>query len=278
MSMKAESTHDHLPDASARNVLGDLLRHWRGRRGMSQLDLSLEAGVSQRHISFIESGRSSPSRSLVLGLAQHLEVPLRERNVLLLAAGYAPMYSESPLDSDAMKVITRVLDRMLKQHDPYPALVLDRHWNVTMTNESAPRFFGAFLDLTQFPKPRNLLRLIFDPRGLRPFVSNWDEVAASLFQRVRREAVGGVMDERTQALISELQSLPDVPGDSRTADGPGTSPVVHIEFQHQGRATRWFSMVSTLGTPQAVSAEELRVECMFPADDASEATYLGSLQ
>jgi len=255
--------------------LSSLLRQWRNQRGLSQMDLSLEMGVSQRHISFIESGRSAPSRALLIGLARTLDVPLRDRNALLLAAGYAPMYAEAAWDAAEMRAIHKALERMLCQHDPFPALVMDRHWNVLMTNDSAPRFFGRFIDLARYAKPRNLLRMMFDPQGLRPFVANWAEVAASLFQRIHREAVGGVLDETTRSLIEELLAFPGVTLDWRTADVPSASPIVPISFVDEGGVSNWFSMVTTVGTPQIVAAQELRVECMFPADDATEARHLG---
>jgi transcriptional regulator with XRE-family HTH domain len=251
--------------------VGVLLRQWRAARGRSQLGLSLDMGVSQRHLSFVESGRSTPSRALLLGVANALDVPLRDRNALLLAAGFAPMYADAAWDAAEMRVVHRALERMLKQHEPYPALVLDRHWNVVMTNEAAPRFFGQFIDLASFPRPRNLLRLMFDPKGLRPFVAHWDAVAASLFQRVRREAVGGVLDDVMRSLVDELLAFPGVSPDWRTADSPGTSPVVPLSFVKEGHASSWFSMVSTVGTPQTVAAQELRVECMFPVDDVEGA-------
>ena len=252
--------------------VGALLRQWRDTRGRSQLDLAMDMGVSQRHISFIESGRSSPSRALLLGVANALDVPLRDRNALLLAAGYAPMYAEPAWDAAEMRVVHRALERMLKQHEPYPALVMDRHWNVLMTNEAAPKFFGQFVDLARHPKPRNLLRLMFDPQGLRPHVANWDAVAASLFQRMHREAVGGVLDEAMRALVDELLAMPGVDVAWRDAEVSSGSPVVPIEFSREGRSSSWFSMVSTVGTPQMVSAQELRVECMFPVDDVISAS------
>ena len=176
------------------NELGDLLKQWRGVRGRSQLDISLDAGISQRQISFIESGRSVPSRSTLMGLAQALEIPLRERNALLLAAGYAPLYSEAAWNSNEMKSISKALERMVAQHQPYPAIVMDRYWNVLLTNEAAPRFFSCFIDLSARPSPRNLLHLLFDPKGIRPFIANWDSLAKSLIQRIRREAVGHFSD------------------------------------------------------------------------------------
>ena len=250
--------------------LGTLLRQWRDTRGRSQLALSMDMGISQRHISFVESGRSVPSRALLLGIANALDVPLRDRNALLLAAGYAPMYAEVAWDAEEMRVVHRALERMLKQHEPYPALVMDRHWNVLMTNEAAPKFFGQFVDLGKFPRPRNLLRLMFDPKGLRPFVANWEVVAASLFQRIHREAVGGVLDATMRALVEQLLAIPGVDPGWRNAELAGVSAVVPVSFVKKGYASSWFSMVSTVGTPQTVAAQELRVESMFPVEEVAE--------
>jgi transcriptional regulator with XRE-family HTH domain len=190
--------------------LGELLRYWRQERGKSQLDLSLDTGISQRHLSFVESGRSSPSRDLLSIVSDALNIPLRERNVLLLASGFAPQYTEQSMDADQMAVVTQAVDRMLQQHEPHPALVLDRYWNVIRTNNGAPRFFGSFIDLEARPKPRNLLDLMFDPAGMRPFVEEWEKVAAGLLQRVRREAVGQVMDAGLARLLERLRVYPGV--------------------------------------------------------------------
>jgi transcriptional regulator with XRE-family HTH domain len=269
----------HTKNASAE--LGDLLRYWRDERGMSQLDLSLEAGISQRQISFIESGRSTPGRQTVLDIAQTLDVPLRERNALLLAAGYAPLYSEAPWNAQEMQGVTRALDRMLRQHEPFPAIVMDRHWNVLMTNGAAPRFFGRFIDMAARTGPRNMLHLMFDPQGMRPFVSDWDNVARSLLQRVQRETVGHAVDEGTKQLMADLLAYPDVPEDWRSHDTPAVRPVmpvIPLGFMHAGNVLNYFSMVTHVGTPQTVAAQELRIECMFPADEATEAHHLRLLE
>src|ERR1700729_231362 len=188
--------------------LRDLLRYWRQKRGKSQLDLSLDTGISQRHLSFVESGRSVPSRDLLSTVSEALDIPLRERNVLLLATGYAPLYSEYEWDTPEMAAVTHAVDRLLLQHEPHPALVLDRYWNVIRTNASAPQFFGSFIDLEARPRPRNLLHLIFDPEGMRPFVEEWDKVAAGLLQRVRRGAVGQVVDVGLTKLLERLGEDP----------------------------------------------------------------------
>jgi transcriptional regulator with XRE-family HTH domain len=254
--------------------LGVLLRHWRDLRGLSQLDLSLDTGVSQRQISFVESGRSVPGRQTLMAIAQALDVPLRERNTLLLAAGYAPIYSDGAWDSKEMQSVTNALGRILRQHEPFPAMVMDRYWNVLMTNESAPRFFNCFIDMAAREEPRNLLHLMFDPQGMRPFIANWEDVAKGLFQRVYRESVGRVIDERTRELVAALLAYPDVKAEWKTPIILGATPVIPIGFVKDDKVLSYFSMVTTVGTPQTIAAQELRIECMFPVDDASEANHV----
>jgi transcriptional regulator with XRE-family HTH domain len=244
--------------------LGDFLRYWRQQRGKSQLDLSLDTGVSQRHISFVESGRSVPSRELLLTLAKTLDVPLREQNVLLLASGYAPVHQESTWDAPEMGAVTRAIDLMLRQNEPHPAIVMDRYWNVLKTNDASPRFFGAFVDLSKWPKPRNLLDLMFDPNGMRPFIENWDEVASGLLQRVYREAVGHVTDKRTFELLGHLKKYPGV--NKLSVTRKSQTPVLPITFLQGGERISYFSMISTVGLPQDITAQEFRIECMFPAE------------
>lgn len=252
-------------NANTRPVLvGDLLRYWRGRRGFSQLDLALEGATSQRHLSFVESGRSVPSRNILVALSESLNIPLRERNALLLAAGYAPIYAEASLDDATMKAVTKAIDQMLFNHEPHPALLIDRYWNVERTNASATAFFGSMIDFAAFPKPRNLLELTFDPTGLRPHIEDWETVAAGLLQRVRREALGLVIDDRLQALLDKLNRYPGVEKlpVSTSPDGP----LLPITFRRGAERISYFSLVTTIGTPQSVTAQELRLECMFPID------------
>jgi transcriptional regulator with XRE-family HTH domain len=272
------------------NDLGALLRHWRKVRGISQLDLSFNAGVSQRHISFIESGRSVPSRQMLMDIAQTLDIPLRERNTLLLAAGYAPRYADAAWNAEEMRSVTKALARMLRQHEPFPALVMDRYWNVLMTNESAPHFFNCFIDMAARKGPRNMLHLMFDPEGMRPFIADWESVAESLIQRVYREAVGRVVDERTQELLAALRAYPDVsanenagrlsgadPAAASSSSASAAMPVIPIGFVKGPHVLKYFSMVATVGTPQSVAAQELRIECMFPADDETQERHLEML-
>jgi transcriptional regulator with XRE-family HTH domain len=260
---------------------GELLRFWRDVRRRSQLDLSLDSGVSQRHISFIESGRSAPSRQILMDLAQTLDVPLRDRNALLLAAGYAPIYPEGAWDDAAMQGVTRALERLLRQNEPYPALVMDRQWNVTMTNQAAPRLFNCFIDMAARTGPRNMLHLMFDPAGLRPHVADWETVAISLIQRVYRETIGHHLDDKTQELLDSLLAYPDVRPEWRTPkafSAEVTSPVIPIGLIENGKVLRYFSLVTTVGTPQTIAAQELRLESMFPADEETEQLHRALLE
>lgn len=258
---------------SKKSELGTLLKQWRGVRGRSQLDISVDTGISQRQISFIESGRSVPSRVTLMGIAQALEIPLRERNVLLLAAGYAPVYSDAAWNSDEMKSISKALERMLAQHEPYPAVVMDRYWNVLMTNEGAPRFFNCFIDLSARPAPRNMLHLMFDPTGMRPFIADWEALAKALIQRVYQETVGHVTDDKTRELVGDLLAYPQVPTVWKELQMPTALPMIPMSFVKEGMTMNYFSLVTTVGTPQTIAAQELRVECLYPADDGTEALH-----
>ena len=190
--------------------VGRLLQHWRAQRRMSQLALATEAGVTPRHVSFVESGRANPSREMVLKLARALDVPLRERNQVLLAAGYAPQYRETGLDDASMAQVRAALDTLLAHHEPHPAVVMDRHWNVLRTNRAADALFDWLLDGADPATPANVVRLMFGP--LRPHVANWEQTGEALVQRVHREAVGGVPDRVTRALLDEVLALAGHPG------------------------------------------------------------------
>ena len=230
----------------------------------------LDTGVSQKQISFVESGRSVPNRQTLSIIAQALDVPLRDRNTLLLAGGYAPIYSESDWDSMEMKSVTDALKRILRHQEPFAAMVMDRYWNLLMTNECAPRFFNCFIDMAAREGPQNILHLLFDPKGMRPFVANWEGVAQGLFERVYRESVGRVVDEKTKALVAALFAYPDVKSEWKNPVALSFMPVIPIGFVKDGQVLNYFSMVTTVGTPQTVAAQELRIECMFPADETTE--------
>lgn len=260
------------PPNSLRGKCGPLIAYWRNQRRMSQLSLANEAEVSPRHISFIESGRSNPSREMVLLLANVLDVPLRERNTLLAAAGFAPAYRESALDAPHLAAVQRALDAILAQHRPFPAVVLDRRWNIVRGNDAADRLFGFLLAGQTPPAPPNVLRLMFHPHGLRPYVESWEEVAEALIQRVHREAVGSIVDDDLRRLVAEVLAYPGVPARLRAIDlSAGLLPIIPVRFARDGRRFAFFSTVTTLGTPIDVTAQETRIECFFPVDDETRA-------
>jgi transcriptional regulator with XRE-family HTH domain len=253
---------------------GELLRHWRAARRMSQLTLATEAEISARHLSFLETGRAQPSREMVLLLASVLDVPLRDQNVLLTAAGYAPIYRESALGAPELTQVRRAFRFMLAQQEPYPALVVDRHWNLLMQNEGAARLFALFLDpeaAAQVPGPPNVVRTTFHPQGLRRYIVNWEAIAGPLIQQIHREAVGGIRDDGTRRLLEEVLSYPGVPTRWRSPDPTAQSaPFLPVILRKGDLSLRFFSTIATLGTPQDITLQELRVECFFPGDEATE--------
>jgi transcriptional regulator with XRE-family HTH domain len=257
---------------STTGELGRLLKAWRGMRNKSQEALSFDTGISQRHLSYIESGRSSPSRHTLMAVADGLDMPFRERNQLLLAAGYAPQYQDDVWDAQSLSTVQRALERMLAQHEPYPALVMDRYWNVVMANDAVRQLFGRFIDLDRWPRPRNVLHLLFDPQGLRPFVGDWPAFSRAMLQRVRREAVGGLIDDRLHELIAALRAYPDV--DEGAVDGDAAElPVVPLTFLDGELRLSYFSLVTTVGTPRAPGPQELRLECLCPVDELTESWH-----
>jgi hypothetical protein len=209
---------------------------------------------------------------MVLRLARVLDVPIRERNQLLLAAGYAPLYPEAGLAGEESVAVRAALERILTAHEPYPAVVMDRHWNVLRANGAAELFFGWLLGDGDPGQPANVVRLMFDPGGIRPFVVNWEAAADALVQRVHREAVGGIPDPATDALLQQALAYPGVPAQWRSPDFTRTPlPVIPVEFRKGGLALSYFSTVTTLGTPQDAMLQEIRLESFFPGDEATAA-------
>ena len=262
-----------LAGASDRS-LGRLLKEWRGRRGYSQLALALAARTTQRHLSFIESGRAAPSRDMILRLATTMDLPLRQQNALLLAAGYAPAWRERDLSAPGLEVVNRALDYMLEQHEPYPGFVVDRRWNLLRANRGA-------LNLTEFltrpvpsgpaTEPVNLAIALLSPNGLRPFIANWPDVALHFLRGVQADANADGTEE-TAALLGRLRALPDVPSLSEVVPPEeGQTPVLPIHFRRGESSLRLFTTIATLGTPRDVTLDEVRIECFFPMDDQTEA-------
>ncbi|MDP6475009.1 MAG: helix-turn-helix transcriptional regulator [Alphaproteobacteria bacterium] len=254
--------------AVARTAFGGALKQARGLHGMSQLTLALEAGVSARHVSFIESGRSQPSRPMVLRLAEALELPLRESNMLLNAAGYAAHYRERGLEDADLAPARRILEMMLERHDPYPALVFNRHWDLVMANMGAANL-TRLLDLPLLDGPANLLRLMLHPDLLKPYIEDWQAVARDLVLRARREAEPG--DETAQRLLDEVLAYPGIPEDWRNPVlGPAIEPFLTVTFNAAGRRLSWVTTLTTFGTPQDITLQELRIESFYPADEATQ--------
>ncbi|HEX4994054.1 MAG TPA: helix-turn-helix transcriptional regulator [Methylomirabilota bacterium] len=259
---------------ASRTTFGRLLKQWRERRRLSQLALAVDAEISSRHLSFIETGRAQPSRDMVLLLSRVLEVPPRGRNDLLTAAGYAPVYRETGLEAPEMADVRRALDFMMRQQEPYPGLVIDGHWNILMTNAGARRLMGLFLDadaVAAVGGPPNAMRLFYHPRGMRPFIVNWEATAAGLIQWLHRDLARGIGDAETGRLLEELLSYPDVPQKWRTLDlDAAPVPFLAVELRRGNTHLTFFSTLTTLGVPYDITLHELRVECFFPADRASE--------
>ena len=248
---------------------GLLLRRWRAARHLSQLDLALDAEISTRHLSCVETGRSQPSREMVLRLAETLQVPLRERNALLLAAGYAPAYRHTHLDAPETEAARRAVDLLITQLEPYPVLVLDRYWNTLRMNTGARRWF-AFFPGCDSVTPHNGVRLVFHPRGLRPFIENWERVAARVIQRVHREAAANPSDQTMKSFLEELLSYPGVPSRWRMLDlDDPPPPFVTVDYKWKNSTLRLFSALTTFGTALDVALQELRIESFFPADEAT---------
>ncbi len=251
-----------------------LLRTWRQKRRMSQLDLALTSGVSQRHVSFLESGRANPSRGMILQLSETLEVPLRDRNDWLTAAGFAPLFRTRPLDDPQMSQVMSAVRMMLTNHEPFPAIALDRAWNVRMSNapfDMMIAMLGPDLWDRVGARQPNLMRLFFHPAGIRPVVKNWAKVAPLLWRRALKEAeaVGG---QDVAALVAEFSAYQDPHTLAAVAD-TGLFPVLPVEMEIGGMTVSLFTVIATFGTAQDVTADELRIESLFPADEATEALF-----
>ncbi len=251
-----------------------LLKTWRQKRRLSQLELALSACVSQRHISFLESGRAKPSRSMILQLSETLEVPLRERNDWLTAAGFAPVFKARPLDDPQMNQVMNAVRMMLKNHEPFPAVAIDRAWNIRMANapfEMLNAMLGADLWQRLGGMERNLMRLFFHPNGIQPFVTNWRAIAPLLWHRAQREAeaLGG---QEMKLVLTELNPYQDA-DTLWAAEDAALVPVLPLEIEKDGVRISLFTVIATFGTAQDVTADELRIESLFPADAATEKLF-----
>ena len=253
-----------------RHGVGPLVRDWRVRRRRSQLDLAYAVGVSPRHLSFVETGRSKPSPELLLALADGLDVPLRERNVLLLSAGYAPVFAQRQLDDPALRHVRHAVDLVLKGHEPYPAIAIDRHWTLIAYNAVAPRLLAA-ADPSLLRPPVNVLRLSLHPKGLAPRIENLAEWRAHLLTRLRQQ-IDVTADAELTKLLDELAAYP-APGSTKSPRTNVTDEyagvVVPLRFVTDAGTLSLFSTTTIFGTPVDVTLSELAIESFFPADAAT---------
>jgi transcriptional regulator with XRE-family HTH domain len=246
--------------------IGTLIRDWRMRRRMSQLDLAGEAEVSQRHLSFIESGRSRPSREMILHLAERLDVPLRQRNSLLRAAGFAPSFGERPLQDASLAPALDAVKRVLQGHEPNPAIAVDRHWNLVAGNAAMEPFLEGVAEPSLLEPPINVLRLSLHPKGLAPRIVNLAEWRAHLLERLRR-LIDASGDPVLEALEAELVAYPSGVTRTRTIHDEGTAIVHPLRIRSGDAVLSLISTITVFGTPLDVTLSELAIECFFPADE-----------
>lgn len=250
---------------------GAMLREWRQARRLSQLDLALQAGISARHLSYVENGRARPSREMIERLCEALSVPLRERNALFIAGGFAPQYAETGLDAPRLAQMRYAVDAILAQQEPYPAFLLNRHWDILMENEAARRV-NRFMLGGRDSKHTNMLRQIFDPDDLRASLENWEEIASALLRHLHNEVAAARPDPAAAALLQEMLAYPGVPTHWRRRDiGTTPAPVLSTCFRRDGVRISFFSTITTFGTPRDLTLEELHIESCFPLDAATQA-------
>ena len=255
-------------------AFGVQLRAWRQSRRVSQEQLAARAGVSARHLSFVENGRAQPSRDLVLALAGALDVPLRERNTLLTAAGFAAAFRSSSLDADEMASLRRAIDHVLEQQEPFGAVVVDGAWNLIRLNRGAARLFQRFpMTPAGHEAARNLVLGTVHPEALRPYIVNWADVAGHLIARLHREVAARSADDSLARLLARVLAQPGVPAEWRApAPGRSAAPFIPVHLRPDQLEVRLCTMMTSIGPPLDVTAEELHIETYFPADDATEAT------
>jgi transcriptional regulator with XRE-family HTH domain len=255
-----------------------LLKAWRQKRRLSQLDLALTSGVSQRHVSFLESGRAKPSRSMILQLSETLEVPLRDRNDWLTAAGFAPVFKARSLDDPQMGQVMGAVTMMLTNHAPFPAIAIDRAWNILKSNVPFD-MLSAMLGQDIWHRlggGRNLMRLFFHPNGIKPYVTNWSAIAPLLWHRAQREAetLGG---DEMKKILSDLSQYQDAET-LWSAETTALVPLLPLEITKDGISLSMFTVIATFGTAQDITTDELRIETLFPADPATEQLFRNAAQ
>jgi transcriptional regulator with XRE-family HTH domain len=254
----------HILAPSPRSV-GDHIREWRRRRRLSQLDFALEAEISQKHLSFIESGRSAPSRDMVLRLADRLQVPLRERNAIVLAAGYAPVFPERRIDDPALAPARAAIDVILRGHEPFPALAVDRHWSLINANQAAAKLMDLVEDKALLAPPVNVLRLSLARGGLASHIINLQEWRMHILERLRQQ-VALTADEKLQALLHELKAIPFDGEDAEAAPSIYGGVALPLKLKTPAGVLSLISTTTVFGTPIDITLAEIALETFFPAD------------
>ena len=249
---------------------GDLLKRWRTARRMSQLALAAEAEISARHLSFLETGRAQPSRDMIQLLGNVLDIPFADQNNLWLSAGFAPKYAHREIDAPELEQVRHALEFILKQQEPYPAIVIDEIWNIRMRNAASERIFRLFRELSDLPddRARNAMHILCHPKGVRRFMTNWEEFVGPLIQSIHHEAIvsnsAGVL-----RLRDELLSYPGMPADWKTANSLAAPPLLTMRLKKGDLQFAFFATITSFANPHEVALQQLRIECLFPADKAT---------
>ena len=264
------STQDLTTDNLAAGQFSSLLKHWRNVRRLTQIELAGDANVSARHLCFLETGRAQPSREMVQLLGAALDLPLDERNALHVAAGFVPPYGDGGLAADNLQPVRQALDFILRQQEPYPGIVIDGRWDVRIRNQASARLFKPFRDAFEMESGivDNAMHTVFHPKGLRQFIVNWDEFAGQLIQILHREVAGA---SRVSAqLLDEIMTYPGLPAEWRLPrSAAGSSPVMTMQLRKGDLRLAFFSTLTALAMPTDAALQKLKIECFYPADNAT---------
>jgi transcriptional regulator with XRE-family HTH domain len=266
------SSQNSISQDAAAGHFSSLLKHWRNVRRLTQIELAGDANVSARHVCFLETGRAQPSREMVQLLGSALDLPLEERNALHVAAGFVPPYGDAGLAADNLQHVRQAFDFILRQHEPYPGIVIDGRWDVRIRNQASARLFRPFREAYDMEArlADNAMHVVFHPKGLRQFIVNWNEFAGQMIQILHREvAQGSAVAAR---LLDEIMTYPGLPAEWRLPRNPaGSSPVLTMQLRKGDFRLAFFSTFTTLAMPTDAALQKLKIECFYPADSATAA-------
>ncbi|TGL59319.1 XRE family transcriptional regulator [Leptospira ognonensis] len=253
-------------------AFGEILRDWRKQKQISQLDFSFDLGISAKHLSFVETGRSKPSKELISKISNSLKLPMRLHNTLLTSAGYAPMFLEESIDSPKFEIIRDALNRILDKHEPYPAFVLNADYDILMTNTSFEGMISRLTDESLLGQDKNILKITFSEKGLRRYIQNWEGFSSFMLTRVWEEAVSS-QNQRLLGLVEELKKSVEDHGENHAKVDP-IFPVLHLSLKKDDIVANFFSTITTLGTPLDLTTQSLRIELLFPVDEPTKKLFL----